>query len=55
MPTIIQLVLLGAAMALAFGLVGISSAVLKMRGASRNRSFREKKFAACAAAEVRRV
>lgn len=54
MPTIIQVVLLGAAMALAFGLVGTTSAVLKMRAAARNRPFREKVFAACAAAEVRR-
>ena len=54
MPTIIQLVLLGAVMALAFGLVGTASAVLKMRAAARNRRFREMKFVACAAAEVRR-
>lgn len=56
MPTIVfSLVLLAAAMALVFGLVGVSDAVLKMRATARNRHSREQQFVAQAAAEVRSV
>lgn len=55
MPTIIfSIALLVAAMALAYGLVGVGDAFLKMRTTARTRHIRDQQFVDQARAEVSR-